>query len=1166
MNDFVQRTCTEIGLGEPEAGIERTTVSFEAAGETQAYVLLGAPGSGKTTEFQRQAAATQGRYVTARDFLTFDDKAAGRGVTLFIDGLDEMRAGCADGRTPLNAVRAKLARLGCPRFRLSCREADWFGSNDRHHLTAVSPDRSVRVLHLEPLSEKDAEDILQRSYGIDDPGAFIDSARERGIEGMLINPQSLGMLATAVEDNDWPSTRTETFELGCRTLLRELNQEHRIAVPEVVDTAGLMRAAGKLFAVQLLTGAAGYERLYGMGIRGYPSLEDVPDPNREVLRRALRTRLFTVRDGARTLPFHRQVAEFVAARYLADLIAGGLPLGRVLALMTGHDGAVVTDLRGLCAWLAAQSQPSRAEIIARDPLGTILYGDVQGFTRDEKRQILGRLEQSAKDNPWFFRAIQLDSRLRDLVYPGVVGVFRDRTMDSKRDDSRQSFVSLLVEMLAQGKPLEGVAPRLLDIVRDATWRQGIREEAIEAFMRQRGERAEALADLKKLAQDIHAGAVADPDDNLLGSLLGILYPEALSESELLNYPRASKRPDQVLAEAIHRSSGNEAGQRSRRKPAQRLIQRQMQWQALVKGCQAELRENRAGFRLLHQLGKAYLGGFGDVVGRTPRARLSSLLGDDEELIETALAGLRGAVSREELPSDEEVIRLGVQQRMHYLSYPFLAGLDVISGEKPTRDVCLDSDRARLALAMHYNVAVWSRSWKEADGKPRWLPALLKDHATLVADVLVGTARSRLRKSSNFSQHLYDLAHCADHEAVARLASLPILSAFPVRCTERQLPSLRNVLLAACLYCERETLVALIEGKLASRSMNVAQRVYWLAAGLVVRPEAYLARLETYVAGNERRVRQLSQFFSGRSDTPRVLIEYLDVAALSALIRLMGASHRPYSLDSDSDEGAMVTPGLEAADRIHGLINQLSSDSSGDASEHLERLSANDVLIAWRAQLMDAKGRQNAIRRDASFVYAGVKQVVDALNDGVPANAADLAALTLEQLRRTARFIRNGGTTAWREYWNVDPHDRPERPKPENACRDALLSDLQLRLSPLGIDAQGEGTYADDKRADIRVTYGGFNIPVEIKRSCHPDLWSAIRRQLIDKYTRDPGADGHGIYVVFWYGDSEHCRPTPGVRGVPNNAADVEHSLLDDLSAEDRRKISVCLIDVAKHRG
>ena len=928
---------------------------------------------------------------------------------------------------------------------------------------------------------------------------------------------------------------------------------------------------------------------YGKGIRGYLSLEDVPDPNQEVLRRALRTQLCTVRDGARALPFHRQVAEFVAARYLADLIAGGLPLGRVLALMTGHDGAVVT---------AAQSQPSRAEIIARDPLGTVLYGDVQGFTRDEKRQILGRLEQSAKDHPWFVRAIRIDSRLGDLVYPGMEGVFRDRTMDSKRDDSRQSFVCLLLEMLAQGKPLEGVAPRLLDIVRDATWRQGIREEAIEAFVRQRGERAEALADLKELAQDVYAGAVADPDDNLLGSLLGILYPEALSESELLDYLRASKRPDRVLAEAIHRSNGKEvsrnlvdsriggnailqraleerldalksneeAEQRSRKKPAQRLIERQMQWQALVKGCQDELRENRAPPALLHRLARAYLGGFSDIVGSTPRERLSDLLGDDEELIETVLAGLRGAVSREDLPSDEEVIRLGIQQRMHYLSYPFLAGLDEIFGEKPTRGVCLDSDRARLALATHYNVAVWPRSCKEAHGKPRWLPALLKDHPTLVADVLVRTARSRLRKGSDFSQHLFDLAHSADHEAVARLASLPILSAFPVRCTERQLPSLRNVLLAACLYHERETLVASIERKLASRSMNVAQRVYWLAAGLIVRPEVYLARLETYVAGNERRIWQLSQFFSSRLDTPRVLIRCLDVAALSLLIRVMGASHRPYALDSDSGEGARVTPGMEAADRIHGLISQLSSDPSGEASEHLERLSANDVLIAWRAQLIGAKSRQNAIRRDAGFVYAGVKQVVDALNDGAPANAADLAALTLEQLRRTARFIRNGDTSAWREYWNVDPHNRPERPKPENACRDALLSDLQHRLSPLGIAAQGEGTYADDKRADIRVTYGGFNIPVEIKKSCHPDLWSAIRRQLIAKYTRDPGANGHGIYVVFWFGDSEHCRPTPGVRGVPNNAADVEHGLLDDLSAEERRKISVCPIDVAKHRG
>ena len=71
----------------------------------------------------------------------------------------------------------------------------------------------------------------------------------------------------------------------------------------------------------------------------------------------------------------------------------------------------------------------------------------------------------------------------------------------------------------------------------------------------------------------------------------------------------------------------------------------------------------------------------------------------------------------------------------------------------------------------------------------------------------------------------------------------------------------------------------------------------------------------------------------------------------------------------------------------------------------------------------------------------------------------------------------------------------------------LLSDLQKRIERVGIDAQPEGVYAEDKRSDIRVSFDGFNVPVEIKRSCHNDLWTAVHAQLIAKYTRDPGAGG-----------------------------------------------------------
>ena len=113
--------------------------------DAPAYVLLGDPGAGKTTAFEieREALGEQACLVSARDFLTFDPQhhPEWRGKTLFIDGLDEVRAGSSDARTPFDAIRGRLDTLEKPRFRLSSREADWLGANDRNRLEAVSRGR-----------------------------------------------------------------------------------------------------------------------------------------------------------------------------------------------------------------------------------------------------------------------------------------------------------------------------------------------------------------------------------------------------------------------------------------------------------------------------------------------------------------------------------------------------------------------------------------------------------------------------------------------------------------------------------------------------------------------------------------------------------------------------------------------------------------------------------------------------------------------------------------------------------------------------------------------------------------------------------------------------------------------------------------------------------------
>ena len=1337
-------------------------------------MLLGPPGSGKTTIFEHQSECQGGRCVTARDFLTFDDRAEWHDTVLFIDGLDETRAGTTDGRTPLDSIRAKLDRMGRPRFRLSCREADWFGANDRDHLKQVSPSGAVKVLRLDPLSDQDIHQFLDGVLGIKDAEDFVAAAQRKSLHGLLVNPQSLKMLAVAVgAAGVWPETRTQAFDMACRTLLAEHNEEHRIASPDPDGITDLIEASGKLCALQLLTGAAGYALPGAKSDQHFLGLDRLQGTDRGILRRSLQSKLFETPTDRRTIPVHRQVAEFLAARYLAALVENGLPIGRILALITGYDGVVVSELRGLSAWLAAHSKPSRAEVIARDPLGTVLYGDAEHFAPEEKRLLLDGIERQTAANPRLIATIQLDSRLGDLVSSDMENQIREILAAPAREDSWQSFVVILLEALQHGEPLPKLADPLKELIRDGTWWPRIRDRAVDVFVRHRRNDTEALTELKELTAEVYAGKVPDSDDALLGCLLSTIYPAAISETEVIRYLRLPQRPnyspeyeyfwsghlpkrstrsqlavlldliveryDNLLAdERTHglpaffirwlpsnllarflQVSGDDVdltrlfrwlepaaksgdwtydpdigreeslevrrwlesrpaawktllamglercGERpdctepywfnncmreeesgrllgvvrprdfglwcldqavaaknritadwligevaeclhygrfdeglSREAVSTRLVgfarlsnafDRRMveleartsdrdipkpraqarsrterpDWHDHVKPHEDELRGDMARPQLLHELAKVYFGGYLNVRGNSPRDRLNALLAGDEGLVDAVLSGFRKTIDRDDLPSDTKVIRLGIANRTHYLALPFMAGLEEMAETAPSGEIDIDHRRLRLALAVHYTVPMWPTARHPADRPPRWFAWTLSNRPEVAADVLVRSVLSKLRKGAESPAGIHELAHSPDHACVARLASMPLLRQFPVRGASGQLSSLNHLLLAARRHCDIDPLLELIDEKHADHRMSVAQRVHWLVAGLCIAPESYVERLESYAAGRERRIRFLAEAVTRQFSISPDLEYRQSAPALRLLIRLIGASCRPYSLGSDSDEGVMVTPEMNAADRVRDCIEQLASISTEDASRALEALSSDDDLRPWRSLLMDAAYRQEAARREAEFAYGDPARVLETLASGPPANVADLAALTLENLNEIARTIPDGNTSDWKQYWNVDYHGRPQNPRPEDTCRDALLSDLRNKLMRLDIEVQPEGRYVNNKRADIRVSYPGFNIPVEIKRSCHRDLWSAIRTQLIAQYTVDPETKGHGIYLVLWFGDTEGCRPTPPETGSPAvSSIELKDRLVSTLSADQRRKIRICVIDVS----
>ena len=564
MNHFVPRTCTEIGedgapieaagpsdesidwfklLNEDDslAASDRSSRHLEDFRESDAYVLLGAPGAGKTVAFKREAEYGGSHYVTARDFATLDDRPEWHDTTLFIDGLDEMRAGAADGRTPFDAIRAKLDRLGRPRFRLSCREADWFGANDREHLKSVSIGGEVKVLRLDPLSKDSIRELLIRRTGIEDTDWFIDLARERGIDGLLSNPQSLLMLAQAVADGSWPETRMQTFELACKRLVREHNAERQTAHRNHdLSESELLDAAGRLCAAQLLTGSAGYVLLGDGEGSEYLGLQRISGGNQAALRHVLGTRLFESPGENLVAPTHRQIAEFLAGRHLSQRIEDGLPVGRVLALMAGEDGGIVPELRGLSAWLAAHDKAGRREIIDRDPFGTVFYGDVRAFSHEEKYRVLKYMYRETMKNPWLSSMHRIDSRLGDLADPDMKGIFQEILSDPGRDNARQQFIFFVLQSLVHGQGVGALFDLLMRTVRDDSWSLLVRCQALDALLIQYQNQDMGTEDLRTLLAELHAGSVSDPYGELLGTLLKELYPRELPASDLLKYLKIPK--------------------------------------------------------------------------------------------------------------------------------------------------------------------------------------------------------------------------------------------------------------------------------------------------------------------------------------------------------------------------------------------------------------------------------------------------------------------------------------------------------------------------------------------------------------------------------------------------------------------------------------------------
>lgn len=543
----LDRTCTEVlandGQSREQASptTEPITMYVRQLADVSVFVLLGEPGMGKSETMRALTALVQGEYITVNDFIVGSAKDQNDPHPVLIDALDEARA--SGDKTVWRELRKSIAQAQLTRFGVACRAADWYTS-DREDLASVAQGKTVRVFSLNPLSPEQRHVVLTRE-GISEQevDTFEQQAQSLGFADMLVNPQLLKLLAAAVKSNQnqWPQTRSEAFELACNELVKEEKKRHFQGQREttLLSHEVLLDAAGWLCALMLLSNRNEVSDETPNHRTGSTMwLVDVLDilpatvfPT-EAIQQVLKRPLFLKPKDY--VYAHRTVAEYLAARHITKRIADGLLPSRVASLMLASPEHLVSNLRGLAGWLAALSEPMRASIFEADPAAVLTYGDLHLLPTSAKQSLISQLVRHprahAEGNLWRQAASQhplVQGDMRSFVMEWLTH-FRELTSPS----SQQTMVTHLLLNALACAPAEPLwEPSLLGLLKDERMIKDIRNSALDALCVHKSSPTTLLT----LLDDVYRDDLRDLRGGLADHLLQYLYPQNLGPSQVLRF-------------------------------------------------------------------------------------------------------------------------------------------------------------------------------------------------------------------------------------------------------------------------------------------------------------------------------------------------------------------------------------------------------------------------------------------------------------------------------------------------------------------------------------------------------------------------------------------------------------------------------------------------------
>jgi len=362
----------------------------------------------------------------------------------------------------------------------------------------------------------------------------MDAVRQTEAQAFAAKPLTLKMLLDLFgREQALGNSTIDLFERGCRRLCEELNTSRRMT-----SRYGGLTAADRLTIASRIAAVIMFSNRFAIWTN--PDLGDVPEEDvkldaleggieevngnavsvtRPAIWETLDTGLFTSRGRGRMGWAHQGYGEFLAASYFrSDNVAA-----RTVAKLVLHQtGGLVPQLQQVAAWLAAMRPDVRHEIIKTDPK-VMLFSDLGAMDERDRSATTEEFLRTLDERRDFDLDIGLRQRYRKLNHKGLADQLRQYIANS----SKNVVVRRAAIEIAEACDVRAIEHELLAIALNEGEDNHVRARAVHALGLLGSE--PTILKLKPLAT---GDAGRDPDDELKGHSLALLWPKHITAAEL----------------------------------------------------------------------------------------------------------------------------------------------------------------------------------------------------------------------------------------------------------------------------------------------------------------------------------------------------------------------------------------------------------------------------------------------------------------------------------------------------------------------------------------------------------------------------------------------------------------------------------------------------------